>query len=87
MASELSVTEQLMNEISQTPERYRPLLLRLVHSFREGVTEGGNLATDVTRLREDIQLGIDSLDKGEGVVFDADKLKSRGRAELASRRS
>ena len=26
------------DEIEQTPEEYRPLLLRIVHSFREGVT-------------------------------------------------
>ncbi len=34
------VTEQLYAEIERTPERYRPLLLRLVHSFREGIEEG-----------------------------------------------
>ncbi len=32
-------TEQLHAEIERTPERYRPLLLRLVHSFREGIEE------------------------------------------------
>jgi hypothetical protein len=31
-------TEQLHQEIEQTPEEYRPLLLKIVHSFREGVT-------------------------------------------------
>jgi len=31
------VTEQLYAEIERTPERCRPLLLRLVHSFREGI--------------------------------------------------
>ncbi len=31
-------TEQLHKEIEQTPEEYRGLLLRIVHSFREGVT-------------------------------------------------
>ncbi len=37
---ELSPTEytkQLHREIEQTPEEYRGLLLRIVHSFREGV--------------------------------------------------
>lgn len=29
----------LYDEIDQTPEEYRPLLLRIVHSFREGVVE------------------------------------------------
>ena len=30
------ITQQLHDEIEQTPDRYRALLLRLVHSFREG---------------------------------------------------
>jgi hypothetical protein len=30
-------TEELISEIRQTPEEYRPLLLRIVRSFREGV--------------------------------------------------
>ncbi len=34
-----NVTQQLHTEIDQTPERYRALLLRLVHSFREGIEE------------------------------------------------
>jgi hypothetical protein len=31
------ITEPLHAEIELTPARYRPLLLRLVHSFREGI--------------------------------------------------
>jgi len=31
-------TQQLHDEIERTPEEYRGLLLRIVHSFREGVT-------------------------------------------------
>jgi hypothetical protein len=34
-----NITQQLHSEIDQTPERYRGLLLRLVHSFREGIEE------------------------------------------------
>ena len=30
-------TRELHHEIEQIPEEYRPLLLRIVHSFREGV--------------------------------------------------
>lgn len=30
-------TQRLHDEIDLTPEEYRPLLLRIVHSFREGV--------------------------------------------------
>ena len=32
------LTQQLHEEIEQTPAEYRPLLLKIVHSFREGVT-------------------------------------------------
>lgn len=34
-----NITQQLYAEIDQTPERYRSLLLRLVHSFRQGIEE------------------------------------------------
>jgi hypothetical protein len=33
------ITERLHAEIERTPLRYRPLLLRLVHAFGEGVEE------------------------------------------------
>jgi len=32
------IKRKLHQEIEQTPEEYRALLLRIVHSFREGVT-------------------------------------------------
>lgn len=32
-----NITEQLHAEIERTPVRYRALLLRVVHSFREGI--------------------------------------------------
>ncbi len=32
-------TQQLHDEIDRTPEEYQSLLLRIVHSFREGVTD------------------------------------------------
>ena len=34
----IDYTKQLHAEIDQTPEEYRPLLLRIVHSFNEGVS-------------------------------------------------
>ena len=37
MATVLDYTKQLHQEIEQTPEEYRALLFRIVHSFREGV--------------------------------------------------
>ena len=38
MATTSDYLKQLHEEIEQTPEEYRGLLLRIVHSFREGVT-------------------------------------------------
>ena len=35
----IDYTKQLHAEIDQTPEEYRPLLLRIVHSFNEGWKE------------------------------------------------
>lgn len=37
MATTPDYLELLKKEIEQTPEEYRGLLLRIVHSFREGV--------------------------------------------------
>ena len=45
-------TEQLHAEIERTPERYRPLLLRLVHSFREGIEEDESWPSAVDSFRE-----------------------------------
>jgi len=47
--------EQLYAEIDQTPERYRPLLLRLVHSFREGIEEDEPWPTAVESIREGLR--------------------------------
>ncbi len=33
------IIQRLHAEIDRTPDRYRPLLLRLVQSFREGIEE------------------------------------------------
>jgi antitoxin ParD1/3/4 len=38
-------------------------------------------------LRKEIQIGIDQLDRGEGVAFDAEKIKTEGRKRQASKRS
>ena len=35
----MDYTQQLHDEIERTPEAFRPLLLRIVHSFREGIEE------------------------------------------------
>jgi hypothetical protein len=53
--SEPSVTEALHAEIEQTPERYRPLLLRLVHSFREGVEAEAPWPSAEESLREGLR--------------------------------
>jgi hypothetical protein len=54
------VTRRLHAEIEKTPERYRPLLLRLVHSFREGIEEDEPWPTAAESFREgwaDVQAG------------------------------
>lgn len=53
-----SCTQELHDEIDQTPEEYRPLLLRIVHSFREGVcsTQAKRLVETQEAL-EDIKAG------------------------------
>lgn len=37
-------------------------------------------------LRKDIQIGLDQLERGEGVPFDAEKIKAEGRKRLAQKR-
>ncbi len=57
-----NVTQQLNAEIERTPERYRPLLLRLVHSFREGVEEDEPWLSAAESFREgwrDVKAGRD----------------------------
>lgn len=39
MTIQTDYTQQLHDEIERTPPEYRPLLLRIVHSFREGVED------------------------------------------------
>jgi hypothetical protein len=54
------ITERLHAEIELTPERYRPLLLRLVHSFREGIEEDEPWQSAAESFREgwrDIKAG------------------------------
>jgi len=50
-----STTEQLHTEIERTPERYRPLLLRLVHSFREGIEADEPWPTAAESFREGLR--------------------------------
>jgi hypothetical protein len=45
-------TRQLHAEIERTPERYRSLLRRLVHSFREGVENEERWPTAAESFRE-----------------------------------
>lgn len=87
MTAEPNTTEKLMDEIQRTPEEYLPLLLRLVQSFREGVTNDEEMeSTTLARLKKDIQAGIESLDQGKGIPFNADSIKARGRERLAANR-
>ncbi|MFX4228249.1 MAG: hypothetical protein ACFHHU_10310 [Porticoccaceae bacterium] len=63
-------TQTLHDEIDQTPEEYRPLLLRIVHSFREGVT--GSSAKGANRRWLETQEALDDLNTGR--VVDGDEV-------------
>ena len=72
MATDIAkLTQALHEEIEQTPERYRPLLLRLVHSFREGITEDEPWPTAEACLREGLR------DMKAGRVYPIDTLWDR----------
>ena len=60
-------TQALHDEIDQTPEEYRPLLLRIVHSFREGVTSSSTESNRLLETRE----ALDDLQAGRVVDGDA----------------
>ncbi|MDQ7015806.1 MAG: hypothetical protein Q9N68_05445 [Gammaproteobacteria bacterium] len=60
MAAKINITDELHQEIEQTPERYRALLLRLVQSFREGVEADEPWPTAV----ESLQDGLSDLKAG-----------------------
>ena len=60
MAPKSNITDELHQEIEQTPERYRRLLLRLVHSFREGVEADEPWPT----ASESLQEGLNDLHAG-----------------------
>ena len=62
------VTEQLHSEIERTPARYRSLLLRLVHSFREGIEEDEPWPTAAESFRDGWQ------DVNANRVHDVDSL-------------
>lgn len=47
------LAKKIRSEIALTPPRFRPLLLKLVHSFRETVTqEGGEELSPADSLRQ-----------------------------------
>lgn len=76
MATDIAqLTRQLHAEIEQTPERYRGLLLRLVHSFREGIEEEEPWPTAEESLREGLR------DMRAGRVYPIEGLWDRVRAD------
>lgn len=76
MATDITqLTKQLHDEIEQTPERYRPLLLRLVHSFREGIAEDEPWPTAEESLRDGLR------DMKAGRVYPIEGLWDRVRAD------
>jgi hypothetical protein len=50
-------TKRLHDEIEQTPEEFRPLLLRIVHSFREGVSVLPSAQTSFQEGWKDVMAG------------------------------
>lgn len=44
-------------------------------------------AARMAELRDQVKVGLDQLDRGEGAVWNLDEIKSKGRALLASRTS
>lgn len=52
MAESHDITEALHAEIERTPVHYRPLLLRVVHSFREGIEQDALWPSAEESLRE-----------------------------------
>jgi len=60
MTTDTNITDELHQEIEQTPESYRALLLRLVHSFREGIEADEPWPTAAESLHE----GVNDLKAG-----------------------
>lgn len=76
MTTEITqLTKQLHAEIERTPERYRQLLLRLVHSFRDGIEEDEPWPTAEESLREGLR------DVKAGRVYPIETLWERVNAE------
>ncbi len=67
----------------------------LYNSASEVVREGLRLLREqdelkrfrLQELKREIKKGIDSLDRGEGRPFDAEAIKTKGRAKLAQRKN
>lgn len=65
--SKTDYTQALHDEIDQTPEEYRPLLLRIVNSFREGVA-----GPSADKRLQETQEALDDLKAGR--VVDGDEV-------------
>lgn len=76
-----AVTEQLHRKIDALTPQRRLGLLQLINSFESDMTDD---SLDV--LKRDIQAGIDSLDQGKGIPFNAASIKARGQERLAASR-
>ena len=66
----------------------------MYYSASEVIREGLRLLKEkdmlrqikIEELRKEIQKGIDSLDSGESVSFDVEKIKAEGRKRLAAKK-
>lgn len=77
-----TVTESLHAEIEQTPEQHRPMLLRLVHSFRESIAS--DAGQDALRHEEwfaaEVNKGRAALAAGQVSLLDDVMVRLKARA-------
>jgi antitoxin ParD1/3/4 len=83
--------------LGETLEKFVGELIEsgLYQSQSEVIREGLRLLKEredlrklkLEELRSDIRKGIDQLDRGEGVPFDAEAIKAEGRRRLAQQRN
>ena len=82
----ISLTPELENYLKQKVQT------GMYHTNSEVVREALRLLEEkdslrnikLQKLRKEIQKGIDSLDAGEGIEFDIEKIKAEGRRKLGN---
>ena len=73
MATPSDYLQELQKEIEQTPEEYRGLLLRIVHSFREGVmpsAQSDMLKKRKAQMLDETREALDEVEAGNLIAGD-----------------